>query len=642
MKRNIILVSVVASVFFIVLAASNPTKSPVAKIEADYHTALTNWNNELKALKEKVNNNLGNRVEWQQDYLKARLSYKKWAWLIDYLDPEFVKDYVNGAPLPKLERNYSQIQVIEPKGFQPLEEQLWSNDEEFDKSKCIELINELSQQVDFFTRFQKQQRLLDRQLLEATRFALIRFFTLDLTGFDVPASNAQLAEWTVSWAGLENVLYSYTALLGNDEQKLMKEIRKDYLNGKDILSMARNFESFDRLTFLREVINPLYANLLTLHESLGYEKSADLIGLKQAVNYSAKTFFSDDFLNPFFYTQLVADDYSADKVALGKLLFFDPALSASNDRSCASCHQPIKAFTDGQSKSIATGFQGTVKRNAPTLINAVYSPRFFWDMRTNLLETQFEHVVVSSQEFNTSVLELINKLNKSPEYVRLFQDAFPQFIHNPINPYTLNASLACYVMSLRSFNSPFDQYARGETNEISTEIKDGFNLFMGKALCGTCHFAPSFSGIVPPFYTEQESEILGVPEKSAAPWKLDGDIGRKGGMPKDNSVIYEYSFKTVTVRNVALTGPYFHNGAYNTLEEVIDFYHKGGGAGIGLEVPYQTLPFDSLSLTKAEQLAIKKFMEALTDTVNLTSVPTVLPSFPTNLALNKRIIGGVY
>jgi cytochrome c peroxidase len=263
-------------------------------------------------------------------------------------------------------------------------------------------------------------------------------------------------------------------------------------------------------------------------------------------------------------------------------------------------------------------------------------------MRTNLLETQFEHVVVSSQEFNTSVLELINKLNKSPEYVRLFQEAFPQFIHNPINPYTLNASLACYVMSLRSFNSPFDQYARGETNEISAEVKTGFNVFMGKALCGTCHFAPSFGGIVPPFYSEQESEILGVPEKSAAPWKLDGDIGRKGGMPKDNSVIYEYSFKTVTVRNVALTGPYFHNGAYNTLEEVIDFYHKGGGAGIGLEVPYQTLPFDSLSLTKAEQLAIKKFMEALTDTVNLTSVPTVLPSFPTNLALNKRIIGGVY
>lgn len=642
MRNSFILASSVAVVVFITLSLGTTPKSPSREIEANYHLALTEWNNELKALKEKANNKLGNRVEWQQDYLKARLRYKKWAWLIDYLDPEFVKDYVNGAPLPKLERNYSQIQVIEPKGFQPLEEQLWASEEEYDHVKCIELINELSQQVDFFTRFQKQQRLLDRQLLEASRFALIRFFTLDLTGFDVPASNAHLSEWSMSWAGMQEVLFSYTALLGTNQRNLMNDIRKDWLKGKDALAKASNFESFDRLTFLREVVNPLYANVLTLHESLGYEKSADLIGLKQAVNYSSKSLFSDDFLNPFFYTQLVADDYTADKVALGKLLFFDPALSASNERSCASCHQPHKAFTDGQSKSIATGYQGTVKRNAPTLLNAVYSPRFFWDMRTNLLETQFEHVVVSSQEFNTSVLELINKLNKSPEYVQLFQEAFPKFMHNPINPYTLNASLACYVMSLRSFNSPFDKYARGETKEISPEVKTGFNLFMGKALCGTCHFAPSFSGIVPPFYTEQESEILGVPEKSTAPWKLDGDIGRKGGMPKDNSVIYEYSFKTVTVRNVALTGPYFHNGAYKTLEEVIEFYHKGGGAGLGMEVPYQTLPFDSLTLTSSERLAIKRFMEALTDTAKLTSIPTILPSFPTDSALNKRKVGGVY
>jgi cytochrome c peroxidase len=135
---------------------------------------------------------------------------------------------------------------------------------------------------------------------------------------------------------------------------------------------------------------------------------------------------------------------------------------------------------------------------------------------------------------------------------------------------------------------------------------------MGKAACGTCHFAPTFSGLVPPQFDETEAEVLGVPTQPQAPHELDPDWGRGGGLLKFQSEIYRHAFKTVTVRNIAHTAPYFHNGAYNTLEEVVDFYNNGGGVGLGLDVPNQTLPADSLHLSDQEQKDLIAFMQALT------------------------------
>jgi cytochrome c peroxidase len=136
---------------------------------------------------------------------------------------------------------------------------------------------------------------------------------------------------------------------------------------------------------------------------------------------------------------------------------------------------------------------------------------------------------------------------------------------------------------------------------------------MGKANCATCHFAPTFSGLVPPFYTENESEILGV-FGSPNIISLDEDEGRSNNQIKSEKAwIYEKSFKTTTVRNVELTSPYFHNGAYNTLEEVLDFYNNGGGKGRGIEVQNQTLPEDKLDLSEKEIKELIAFMKSLTD-----------------------------
>jgi len=169
------------------------------------------------------------------------------------------------------------------------------------------------------------------------------------------------------------------------------------------------------------------------------------------------------------------------------------------------------------------------------------------------------------------------------------------------------------VLSLQSFNSPFDEYVRGEKSDISAEVREGFNLFMGKAACGTCHFAPTFAGLVPPSFIHSESEILGVLKNPHAD-SLDADMGRNAnGISNESAWIYDRSFKTTTVRNVELTAPYFHNGAYSSLNEVLDFYNEGGGEGKGLTVSNQTLSPDPLDLTDDEMNAIIAFMKSLTD-----------------------------
>ena len=135
------------------------------------------------------------------------------------------------------------------------------------------------------------------------------------------------------------------------------------------------------------------------------------------------------------------------------------------------------------------------------------------------------------------------------------------------------------------------------------------NLFMGKAKCATCHFAPVFNGTVPPNFAKTEHEVVGTPKDKAGS-ALSDDTGRYmfNQMPQ-----LKGAFKTPGLRNVAVTAPYMHNGVYDTLEEVVDFYNKGGGLGMGLPADNQTLPFDKLSLTDAEMKALVAFMKALTD-----------------------------
>lgn len=324
---------------------------------------------------------------------------------------------------------------------------------------------------------------------------------------------------------------------------------------------------------------------------------------------------------------------------LGRILFFDPVLSGNLQRSCASCHIPEKAFSDGLEKSVGFGGDHQVARNAPSLVNVALQNNYFWDGRVNYLEEQVETVAQNAEEMHGNLHAAAMRVKGSREYDALFARAFPAEADSGINASGIRRAIAAYERSLLAFNSRFDRYIRKQGNTLNKDEISGFNLFMGKAACGTCHFMPLFSGMVPPLYTESEWEILGVPAlaDSLQP-AVDSDQGR---YLAKNINLHKGAFKTPGIRNIALTAPYMHNGVYQTLEEVLAFYNRGGGAGAGENIPYQTLPSDPLELTAEEQQQIIAFMRSLTDYKDLVKVPSSLPALKDE-SLNKRKVRGVY
>lgn len=302
---------------------------------------------------------------------------------------------------------------------------------------------------------------------------------------------------------------------------------------------------------------------------------------------------------------------------LGKILFFDPMLSGNNKSSCASCHNPDKAFTDGFSKGLNFDKTGSLPRNTPTLLNVIYQKAFFYDGRAYQLEQQVFDVVHNKTEMQSSFEEIEKKIEKSSAYKQLFDCAFKGTSDTAITSYAIQKAIMEYEKTLVSMNSRFDQYLHGDKKKLTAHEINGYNLFAGKALCGSCHFLPLFNGTVPPFYNDSEYEVIGTPADSSNK-QLDEDNGRYMVTKLTEQL---NAFKTPSIRNIALTAPYMHNGIYTKLEEVVEFYHKGGGAGLKLSVPNQTLPFDSLQLAPQEKIDIVLFLKTLTDTVGLTGRP---------------------
>ena len=505
-----------------------------------------------------------------------------------------------------------EAKVLLPVGLQVLDELIFSDDVANEKEAILNLTKQLK--IDFFaveSAIKKRQYLEDFEIIEASRLELIRIFTLGITGFDTPGSLNAIEEASTSLEALQEVL---NPLLLKSDPSNRKRVHALFEEAIIYLKKNTDFNTFDRLTFLTQSINPLYEKLLDVQKGLSIPSSAEKYKNLASWNASSTNLFSDDFLNPYYYSLLTEDDDNSTLRQLGKTLFYDENMSSSGTMSCVSCHKPELAFTDGRPKSMASIDGKTLLRNSPTLINAVFSDRYFYDLRAYDLEEQAEHVIENHLEFNTNFSEIVKKINEDETYLNLFKKAFNNE-DEEITRYQFSSALSSYVLSLQSFNSLFDQFVLGKTNKLSKKVKRGFNLFMGKANCATCHFAPTFSGLVPPLYRENESEVLGI-LKTPDVLEVDADLGRiDNNIPLDNYNIYKNSFKTTTVRNAKLTAPYFHNGAYNTLEQVIDFYNQGGAVGMGLsyEVTNQTLPPDKLDLSKREIEDLIAFIESLTD-----------------------------
>jgi len=547
----------------------------------------------------------------QKTFLACRVAYKKIEHFTEYFFPTTSR-LVNGPALPEYE--LEENKAFEPGGLQVIEELIFP----FDTTKRQELLREIKKMRVELRRYDELWKATDfteAHLFDAVRLQLFRNITLGISGFDTPICQTAIPELAVSLQSLGR----YVALFEGD-----KSPQIDALFQKAATFTARqvDFNHFDRLKFTTDFINPLTSQLLDYQNELGFKPFDEL----RALRSDAKTLFDANVFNADYYVAEASSFGNIAKVTLGRKLFYDNILSANNTRNCGSCHQPSRAFTDGRTKSAnLTG--GSIARNAPTILYAALQKSQFHDQRVSSLEAQTQDVIQNRDEMHGSLPEACDKLQKNAEYVALFKKAFPKMQN--INPYHIMNGLASYERSLMPFNSRFDHYMRGQQAALNGTEKRGFNIFMGKGKCGICHFAPIFNGTVPPQFSKSESEVIGI---MTAPMskKLDADLGKGRSYPTLPDL--KYAFKIPTVRNVALTAPYMHNGAYRTLEEVIEFYNHGGAAGLGLELPNQTLPADHLNLTKQEKADLVAFMHALSDEVEVKKSN----SMPTTIALAKK------
>ncbi|WP_336717227.1 cytochrome-c peroxidase [Chryseobacterium mucoviscidosis] len=597
-----------AILFLLVLSAMsfNPSDKGTKSENTFVNQGLSDFKSKLENLKADAKNFSEDKIsleELQQSLKNTRNSFKEIEFYVAYHYPEFTKTHLNAAPLFHIEAAGTSAYTLPPEGLQVLDEMIFS-DEALEKKDDIKTIADFlyNSYASFYLSTVKNGLSKGNNKTLPLRIELIRIYSLGVTGFDTPGSLNVSDETVHAFSGMKKYLHDDPYFKNYNIQKT-DAILTDGIN---YLTKNTDFETFDRIEFYKKYIQPLY------EEFGSWDGRSDDLKEFSGWNVGNKNFFSSDFLDPYFYTLLKKDEDNGDLRKLGKEIFYDQNVSNNGKMSCATCHLPENAFTDLKAKSPSNVEGKTVLRNSPSLYNAVFAKRFFYDLRAFYLEQQAEHVIYNKDEFNTSYESIIKKLKTKQEYRKAFKAAFK---NGEINKENFSKALSSYVASLYSYESDFDRFMRNE-KEISSDAKKGFNLFMGKANCATCHFAPNFSGLVPPFFNENESEVLGITAKpiSQKPLELDADQGRiNSPVKKENSWIYEKSFKTVTVRNAALTKPYFHNGAFNTLEEVMDFYNEGGGEGLDLKVKNQTLASDKLNLSQTEIKQIIAFLNALTD-----------------------------
>lgn len=564
----------------------------------------------------------------RETFKRSRRQYKRIEWLLEYYQP-FWASHVNGPPVVEVEGDEPGQTPIFPTGLQVIEPYLFPS---YDSTRKADLTRELTVVLSYASRLEQGvpiDQLTDTNLLEAMRQQLFRLVTLGITGYDAPEAQTGLAEAAVTLDALHQAFRPYAGRL---PQPVAAELEHHWQEAIRKLKYTTNFSNFDRVTFMRQQLYPLGRSLQTARRQLGIATPVGKHFLSPTVaTLSDSGAFKLDYLINF--GEFAS---SPQKVALGRTLFFDPLLSGNNARSCASCHKPERGFTDGKVKSRAFSGRQPVLRNAPTLLNAGLQSVQFYDSRVFYLEDQAHDVLGNTHEMRSSPDELVRKLSASETYKEQFARAFPSGLTAP----NVRNALAAYIRSLTSLNARPDRYLRGEPVALSADEQLGFNLFLGKARCATCHFFPIYNGFTPPLYEKTESEIIGVPHRyKTRNARIDEDPGKYGTYRKD---LHRFAFKTPTVRNVALTAPYMHNGAFKTLDQVVDFYNRGGGRGIGIALDNQTLPEKPLDLTPKEQHALVAFMQSLTDTTGLTGRPSQLPAINENRTLTRRKIGGNY
>ena len=535
--------------------------------------------------------------ELKPDFLKLRLQFKRVEAFSEYFTPSTVK-LVNGAPLDEIEEEENA--VFEPGGLQVIEELIYT-EAPIDHEELIRHVRKMQVNIKRIKSLWKDIRITDSHVFDALRLELFRLITLGISGFDTPASGSAISESIAVLESFNEYLSAYKDVLPE-----YKGLHSQTQKAIQFLKASPDFNTFDRAIFISEYINPL---------SVSLKKNRNLASIpvlkdRRLLNNDAATLFEKGAFNPENLLSNPKLGSTAERINLGQKLFYDGRVSGNGQKNCGSCHQPSMAYSDGLTTSKGFGV-GNVKRNAPTVMYSALQQSMFYDLRSPSLEDQAADVIHNKEEMSGSLQSIARLIGTDDSYQDLFKRAYPEL--DSVQPVHIQNALATFVRSLSPFNSPFDQYMRGNKKALTDNQIKGFNLFMGKGRCGTCHFMPLFNGTIPPDYQRTESEVLGITSSSDLKHPiLDGDPGRgvHNQFPQ-----WKNSFKTTTVRNASKTAPYMHNGAFKDLQKVMEFYNEGGGAGLGLDVANQTLSADKLNLTPSEIGFVIDFIKSLSDPI---------------------------
>ncbi|MDB4913880.1 MAG: cytochrome-c peroxidase [Gemmatimonadetes bacterium] len=544
-------------------------------------------------------------AETRAAFLRARRAYKRVEWLAEHYTP-LTAAALNGAANDRPD-DESPALVVRATGLQVIGAMVYRRDATPEVLDSVALQSRIARvNIRRLRERADESVITSAQLFDAARLELARVQTLGIAGFDAPLAETAIPEAATSLQATFGALTGFAR-----ETPAASALREGVRSAVAYLDAHPDFSAFDRFTFIVKFCGPIAIQLSDLQRVAHVPFLTD----NRALRANVSSPFDKGAFDPAAFSP-PGKRYQSNAIAsIGERLFFEKRLSGAGDRSCAMCHRPSDAFTDRQkvpAPLIVTGEARVIspQRNTPTLLNAALQAAAFADARVAFLEDQVAAVIENPREMGGNLEHVALRLGADASYARAFAAAYTTPPGAAVTSSRIRTALAAYMRTLVRLDSRFDRAMRGDETAMTAAERHGFNVFMGKGRCGTCHFVPLFNGTAPPGYSDSEVEVIGVPSSSlrGAPLDTDRGVGALDGSP-----LHVHAFKTPTVRNVAMTAPYMHNGAFATLEQVIDFYDAGGGAGMGLTVPHQTLAADSLHLTRTEKYDLIAFLGTLTD-----------------------------
>ncbi|MFM2047975.1 MAG: putative cytochrome peroxidase [Bacteroidota bacterium] len=543
------------------------------------------------------------KTEWENEvFAKFKPAYKKEGFGIYLAEQELLKP------------NYSSSKVLELLNPTLIE---------LEKLKSDSVLKLVNNPASFY---------------KANRLFLLNLATIYTTGFECNNKNEIVNELQTILHSTQQIYQSFDN--SYPEYSLSKKYNQIFDSTILLVDQSsKNYTQFNHYLFIKKYVNRLYAENAKQIILYKFFESKNLNDF--SLNNNAYSIFDKHLFkaqNEKGIYQTITDSNLISEIKhVGKLLFYDPILSGNNQRSCASCHKPSIFFTDTITTTSAFNRSSKLVRNTPSLINVMHQQMLMLDGKHNTLHNQALDVITNPAEMNSELNAALQKIMSCKTYHSFF---------NKMKKYTARkknismedviSALTFYYADASFYTSKFDDAINYKTTELDKKTIDGFNIFMSKAQCGTCHFVPIFNGVKAPF-NNSEFEVIGVPADLTYT-NISKDSGRFYNAPSPENI---HSFRTPTLRNIASTKPYMHNGIFKTIDQVIEFYNSGGGIGKKMNIDNQTLSSDSLHLTTTEIDNLKTFIESLNENIPASNAPTELP-LSKNKKLNTRKVSGVY